>query len=55
MYPEKGKRSISSITKENTRYDDRKIYMYKIIHCVADKCTSALHKALTLITGGKHF
>ena len=26
--------------------------MYNIIHCVADKCTSALHKALTMITGG---
>ena len=29
--------------------------MYNIIHCVADKRTSALHKALTMITGGNHF
>ena len=29
--------------------------MYNIIYCVADKCTSALHKVLTMIPGGNHF
>ena len=55
MYLKKVKEAYRQKRKKIQNFTKGKIYMYNIIYYVADKCTSALHKVLTMITGGNHF